>query len=113
MKNLPKIQFGLGVLFILFAFRQSFPIYVENIAEICVFLGILVSIFIAVKEKHYWMGYAMYVLALFYNPLFLIMHNINQNIVADILVGISILVIAYLDTHRLPSVISVSQEHSR
>ena len=65
----------------------------ESYIEIILF-GLLVGgIILSFIIRAYWLSFYFFILALFYNPLFLIVHHMTNYPVADICVGLSFFMI--------------------
>lgn len=80
-----------GILFLLLAVRDIMSF--ESQLEWILFIILLAGIGVSYQIKVNWFAFYHYILLIFYNPLFLVSHNIQNSYIADIGVGISFFLI--------------------
>ena len=94
MKNkflLTRFYIFTGFAFLTAILRDFFPFehYIEWIIFLTLIVGVVFSIFVRVR----WFAFYCGVLALFYNPLFLVFHDIQNSKIVDIILAMSFFMI--------------------
>jgi len=81
----------MGLLFLIAAIRDILPFepYLEWMLFITLFIGMVVSLLVKAR----WFAFYYYILLIFYNPLFLVFHNIQNSYIADVGIGVSFFMI--------------------
>ena len=82
---------------------RSFHMYVEIGMEMLMFLLVCANAAMAAKIGNPWIAYVLFVIAIFYNPIFLIGLSMQHYPIADISVGLLFFLIS-LYWHEKPAV---------
>lgn len=81
-----------GLLFI-FILPGSYIPGVEICIKIAVFSITLTNMISAYLKQTVWVAFYLYIISLFYNPWFIITYDMERAIIADVIIGLSILLI--------------------
>jgi len=65
----------------------------ESLIEVVLFMFLVGGLYVSTILRVYWISFYFFILMLFYNPIFLVIHDVENFPIADIGVGISFFVL--------------------
>lgn len=95
MKQNKEVTYYLLLVAIFFLISSTRGLFInEKLTEWVLFFILLGGIYIANKVRAVWITFYLYILAIFYNPFFLIIHDFQYSYIADILIAITFFFLA-------------------
>jgi hypothetical protein len=76
-----------GLLFFGSVLRDTFSF--ENAIEWLLFISLAWGIILSYRSRVVWFAFYYYILIIFYNPFFLVIHNMPNSNILDVLIGTS------------------------
>lgn len=88
----PYYLLGVATLFLISSTRSLF--INEVLVEWVLFLSLLIGMAGSYKVKAIWISFYFYILMLFYNPFFLVFHDMPYTYIADIFIAVTFFFLA-------------------